>query len=347
MNLNDELTQYSFNIEKKIENELNLLITETFHPFIKKLYSTLKEFILRKGKRIASYTTLITYKGYKKRENKKIFDICVSVEFYRHSILIHDDLVDEDEYRRGGETIHVSLTKERDERFGRGEAIFLGNIAYALALNKILNAGFKIETTIKAASLFSKAYKDVNESQALDLLFERENPEVNEWYIMASKRAASLFKLSILLGAIFGEAVKKDLKLLEEAAVNIGYAFDIQDDIIDLYASKEIYGRVPGRDLILKKKPLYMVYALRMVNHRDLEKIKKYFNFKEVNPNETLNVIREIVEKTGALKAAKDKMQLHIKKAKTLIQKTSLTQEAKNSFNSLINYISESLEWYT
>ncbi|MEM3552629.1 MAG: polyprenyl synthetase family protein, partial [Candidatus Bathyarchaeia archaeon] len=238
-------------------------------------------------------------------------------------------------------------TKERDERFGRGEAIFLGNIAYALALNKILNAGFKIETTIKATSLFSKAYKDVNESQALDLLFERENPEVNEWYIMASKRAASLFKLSILLGAIFGEAVKKDLKLLEEAAVNIGYAFDIQDDIIDLYASKEIYGRVPGRDLILKKKPLYMVYALRMVNHRDLEKIKKYFNFKEVNPNETLNVIREIVEKTGALKAAKDKMQLHIKKAKTLIQKTSLTQEAKNSFNSLINYISESLEWYT
>jgi geranylgeranyl diphosphate synthase type II len=86
----------------------------------------------------------------------------------------------------------------------------------------------------------------VNESQVLDLLFEYKTPDVNEWYVMASKRAASLFKASLLVGAVLADASEKDLRLLGEAAEHIGYCFDIQDDIIDTFASEEQYGRRPG-----------------------------------------------------------------------------------------------------
>lgn len=345
MSLNNVLTRYNILIEKKLEEELNALIAESYHHFIKELYISLKDFILRRGKRIASCTTLIVYKGYKNEVNKEILNACIGIEFYRHSILIHDDLIDEDEFRRGGKTIHQFFSEKRDKRFGMGAAVLLGDMTYALALNKILNAGFKIENAFKAASLLSKAYKDVNESQALDLLFEGKNPEVDEWYIMASKRAASLFKASILTGAIFGEASEKDLKLLEEASINIGYAFDIQDDIIDLYASKEAYGKTPGRDLALKKKPLHMIYALSMANSRKTEKIKEIFKKENLSLND-VSYMKTIIEESGALNAAKTKLKLHAEKAEATIQKTSLNQEAKDTLKYIIDYISESLEWY-
>ncbi|MEM2843334.1 MAG: polyprenyl synthetase family protein [Candidatus Bathyarchaeia archaeon] len=344
MSLNNVLTQYSFLIEKKLKKELNALIAESY-PFIKELYLSLKDFILRRGKRIASCTTLIVYKGYKNEVNEEILNACVGIELYRHSILIHDDLIDEDESRRGGKTIHQLFSEKRDKRFGDGEALLLGNITYALALNKVLNTGFKIESGVKAASLLSKAYKDVNESQALDLLFEEKEPKIDEWYIMASKRAASLFKASILTGAIFGEASEKDLKLLEEASINIGYAFDIQDDIIDLYASKEAYGKTPGRDLILKKKPLHIIYALSMANNEEVEKIKESFKKRSLSLNDIFYV-KTIVEKSGALKEAKNRLKFHAEKAEAIIQKTSLNQEANDTLKDIINYISKSLEWY-
>jgi geranylgeranyl pyrophosphate synthase len=345
VSLNNFLAHYGFLIEKKLEAELNLLTADAYHPFIRELYLSFKEFTLRRGKRIASCSTLIVYKGYKNEVTEEILNACVGVELYRHSILIHDDLVDEDEARRGGKTINQFFSEKRDKRFGNGEAVFLGNIAYALALNKILNSGFKIEKAFKAASILSKAYKDVNESQALDLLFEEKEPKVNEWYIMASKRAASLFKAAILIGAIFGEASEKDLKLLEEASINIGYAFDIQDDIIDLYASKEAYGRTPGKDLTLKKKPLHIIYALSMGSDKDVKKIKACFKKSSLSLKD-VSSIREIVKETGALNAAKNKLKAHAEKAKAIIQEADLNQEAKKAFKYIINYISESLEWY-
>lgn len=96
-------------------------------------------------------------------------------------------------------------------------------------------------------------FKEVNESQILDLLFEYKDVDVGEWYTMASKRAASLFKTTTLTGAILANAPPEDIGLLKEVGMHIGYAFNIQDDIIDLFASKKQYGRDPGRDVLFEK----------------------------------------------------------------------------------------------
>jgi len=119
----------------------------------------------------------------------------------------------------------------------------VGNILYALAIESILESGFDHEKLTDVVSLFSSGFRDVNESQILDMLFEYQEPDVDEWRTMASKRAASLFRTSMLTGAILAQAPEWDCKILEEAAMHIGYAFDIQDDIIDTFASQEQYGR--------------------------------------------------------------------------------------------------------
>ncbi len=320
-------------------------VAQAYHPFIGKVYSNMEEFMLRKGKRIASCSTLLTYKGYTGNVDEQILKVCVGIELYRHCILVHDDLVDKDDFRRRRKTFHLLLAKNHDERLGNGTTVFTGDAMYALALQFMLNSGFSQKKLGEVALLLSESYRDVNESQILDLLFEYKEPGVNEWYVMASKRAASLFKTTILIGAILGNAPATDLQALEKAAMHMGYSFDIQDDIIDTFASLEQYGRPPGGDLLLGKKPLHIIYALKLADKKGVNTLKKLTAKKQISI-ESLELVRQTISESGGLDAAKKKSKEHAEKAKQLIGKTSLSSETKRFFASLITYIEESLDWY-
>jgi len=340
------LDQYTDLIDRKLRDHLKSLkeAARGYHPFMLKTYENLEEYLLRKGKRLASCSTLMTYKGYKGEVNEKILKVCVGIELYRHCILIHDDLVDEDETRRGGKSFHRLFPYVGGTGFGEGTAVFMGDAIYALSLEAILNSGFGGEALNKVIQLLVKDYRDVNESQVLDLLFEHKEPDVEEWYTMASKRAASLFRVTILTGAILGGAPEEDLRALEEASANIGYAFDIQDDIIDTFATEQQYGRPPGGDIARGKKPLHLIYTLQLAGP-ELGKIKSILGKGEIS-SEDLETVRAIVRRTEALEAAKEKSIEHAKRAKMLIARTKMSGESKEFFNAFIDYIVQSLDWY-
>jgi geranylgeranyl pyrophosphate synthase len=339
------LDEYGKMIEKEL---LNLLSNETinaknYHQFIKELYERIEEYVFRPGKRLASCSTLIIFNGLTGRIDTKILKICVGIELYRHSILLHDDLADDDKLRRGGPTLHNIYSKNYDDSFGRNISIFTGNILQTLALKSIITSGFKEDEINQVIDLINQNLKSVNESQILDCLFEHRKPDVVEWYVMASKRAATLFKASLLTGALLANASPKDLKLLEKAAENIGYCFDIQDDIIDTFASEEDYGRKPGEDLTKKKKPLHIVYTYLKASQKQLNEFEKSIFKKRLQDIER---IREIISSSGALEEAKNRSRFHAEMAKKLISKTSLNNGEKIFFLSFIDYIKNSLKWY-
>jgi len=339
---------------KVIEERLRIFIGKTvgeakqYHPFIGNVYSDLEEFVLRKGKRLASCSTLLTYKGYRGAVDEKILAVCVGVELYRHAILIHDDLVDMDNQRRGGDTLHKKFMNQYspyDTRFGDSVAVFTGNIAYALAEKAINESGFPAEKINKVLTLLSEGYRAVNESQILDLLFETKDVDAKEWQVMAGKRAASLFKVTLLTGASLAGASEEDLYLLEQAAENMGYSFDIQDDIIDSFATKEEYGRSPCLDISKNKKPLHVIYALNSEDPTKSETLrcllgKQFINFGEIE------LIRKLLRESGGLDAAKQVSRKHAEQAKELINQTILSEKTKEFFSSFIGYIEESLNWY-
>ncbi len=341
------MDHYTTVISGKLEKHFKSLkdAAKRYHPFMLKTYENLEEYVLRKGKRLASCSTLIVYKGYTGEVDEKIFNVCVGIELYRHCILIHDDLVDEDEVRRGGKSFHKLFPDVHGPRFGGGIAIFTGDAMYALSLEAILKSGFGGEALDKVIQLLVKDYRDVNESQGLDLLFEHKEPDVEEWYTMASKRASSLFKTTLLTGAILGDAPEEDMRVLEEAAANIGYAFDIQDDIIDTFATEQQYGRPPGGDMARGKKPLHLIYALRAAGPDELKVIKNILSKGEIT-SENLETMRAMIRKTGALGAAKERSIEHARKAIELIDRTKMSEKSKEFFTAFIDYIVQSLEWY-
>ena len=341
------LDGYGKLIEGKLVGWLGGLVKDSwaYNPFIGKVYDDIEEYVLRKGSRLASFSTFTTYQGYGGALDERILNMCVAVELYRHCILVHDDLVDRDEFRRGGKTFHRVYAQAYDERFGDSLAVFTGDALYALALQALLSSGFNGGKLVNVTEFMAEGYRKVNESQVLDLLFEYEQPSVNDWYVMASRRAASLFSMAMKAGAVLSDAPEEDLKVLDEAAVNIGYAFDIQDDIIDTFASEEQYGRAPGGDVAQGKKPLHLIYTLQRADDKGLETLRKAVGCKPI-PVDRLEEIRVMIRESGALDAAKARSKAHAEKAKQLISQTRLSHEAKNLFTSLITYVEESLDWY-
>jgi geranylgeranyl pyrophosphate synthase len=344
------LDKYGAVIEERLRKFLDEATKEAeeYHPFIGKVYADIREFVLRKGKRLASCSTLLVYKGYTDEVDERILKVCVGVELYRHAILVHDDLVDLDESRRGGSTLHKKFMNSYspwDNRFGDGAAVFAGNIAYALAVRAITESGFPQEAVNMVLRLTSEGYRDVNESQILDLLFEQKDVSVEEWTVMASKRAATLFIVTLLTGAILAGAPESDMKLLTDAAENMGYSFDIQDDIIDSFAKKEEYGRSTCLDISKNKKPLHVIYALNSEDPEKAQALKCLLGKQFLSYGEK-DLARELLRESGGLDKAKQASRKHAQQARKLITQTKLTDDTKEFFNTFIQYIEQSLNWY-
>jgi geranylgeranyl pyrophosphate synthase len=339
------LDKYSLMIEQKVSTFMKKELEEAtdYHDFMGRLYQDVIEYMCRGGKRLASSSTLLIYKGFTSEIDDRILDVCAGMEIYRHAILIHDDLVDEDELRRGEKTIHTIYSQKYDTRFGQSIAVFTGNILYTLALKVLSRGTFESQKIMQITHLLNDGFQAVNESQILDLLFEYKIPDVDEWYIMASKRAASLFKASLQIGAVLADASERDVQLIRKTGDHIGYCFDIQDDIIDTYASQKEYGRIPGTDLTKHKKPLHIVCTYLKANPSQLEEFKKTL---ETDSIDKLPLIKKMISETGALDEAKNHSINHADQAKQCISETSMNWEIKDFFISFIDYIKDSLTWY-
>jgi len=343
MDYTDMLDRFGVRIEDELKEILaqEVEAATDYHPFMGDSFRILQDFLLRGGRRLASASTLIVYQGYIGKIDGDIIKAACGIEFYRHSILAHDDIADLELQRRGGKTLHRTWAEGFDDRFGVGCAIFAGNILYSLAINTILRSGFDGNLLMQVTGILSSDFKDINESQMLDLLFEYKEPTREEWEVMAGKRAASLFRTALTTGAILASAPEKDIPLLHNAAKHIGFAFDIQDDIIDTFASQEEYGREPGGDILKRKKPLHLILAM----NRDegfASLMKGDMELKE----EIIPAMKEIIRNCGALDEAKSISLRHGREAQSLISQTEMNDDSKEFFISLIDYVVESLEWY-
>lgn len=339
------LDRFGCLIEDDLERQFDQLRKEArdYHPFMGEVYDAAREFVLRGGRRLSSCSTLMVYKGYTGEINDGIVRACSGVELYRHSILVHDDIADTESQRRGGKTLHKIFEERQDEHFGIGSAIFIGNMLYSLAIGAVLDSGFDSDKLVLVTKRLSSDFRDINESQILDLLFEYKQPSVNEWTVMASKRAASLFRTSLLTGAILASAPEKDRFMLEDAGRYIGYAFDIQDDIIDTFASKDQYGREPCGDISKRKKPLHLILALEKDESGRLARIME--SGSKIT-DEDIEEVQDLIRDCGALEEAKSISRNHALEAARLIPETGMNEEAKDFFVSFIGYVAESLEWY-
>ncbi|MHA1379349.1 MAG: polyprenyl synthetase family protein [Candidatus Helarchaeota archaeon] len=323
------------------------MISQT-NPFIIQYYSDLKRYILSGGKRLRPISLIYAYKGKEGNKFDEISDLCVSVELLHNASLIHDDIIDHDQIRRGQPAFHISsqiwydynIEKSnnitRQEDFGIAMGILGGDYLIDLGLEPILNSNFPVESIKKAIFYYQQAFHDLINGVLYETYLQNlplhSITESNYLEMIAGKTAA-LFEKSILMGALFGDHSEKDKKHLSQFAISVGKAFQIRDDILGAFGLSKKIGKPTDSDIREGKKTLLTIYAYKKNNQ-----IQKLLGKHEITEKE-IEIVKNIFKETNALEKTKQKALMFAEKAKSSLNKITLTKEVKDFFSELINFV--------
>jgi len=307
---------------KKVENKISLLFKNK-KPV--SLYNPSKYIMKSGGKRLRPLLVLFTAKALG-GEYSQVYNAALSVELIHNFTLAHDDIMDNAAKRRGRKTLH----KEYDIN----TAILTGDnmvpIAYELLLKDI-----HAENSQAIIKSFSEGIREVCEGQSLDEEFElRDNVTIREYKKMIGKKTAALLKTCCSVGAQIVSSDKGQIKNLEKFGYNLGMAFQLNDDFLDLFADEAKFGKVIGGYLIEGKKTYLFLTALELAEGKYKREILKIIKDKGIRKTE-VQKYKEMFVKLGV-----------VEKTKTEIRKYSL--KAISNLNSLtIKDNIEGLLWLT
>lgn len=284
------------------------------------------------GKRIRPLLTLLAYNLY--NENyQNVLSPAAAVEVFHNFTLMHDDIMDNAPLRRGKATVH--------EKWDDNTAILSGDVMLVKAYDLLLSIA--PEYLKESLQLFSKTAAEVCEGQQLDMNFEsRELVSEEEYLNMIRLKTAVLLGFALQLGAILAGATKNDAQRLYDFGMNIGIAFQLKDDLLDVYADKEKFGKQVGGDIIANKKTYLLVKAKESATGLTKDELDKWLQAKSFSSENKVKAVTaiydqlQIKEKTMAVmedyfqKGFKQLSELQVKNNEGLQLLQNLTQHLAN-----------------
>ena len=293
------------------------------------LYDPLRYFLVLGGKRMRPILTLLGAEAFGKSLNDAV-PAALSVELFHNFSLIHDDIMDEAPLRRGQETVH--------EKWNQNIAILSGDVLLVKAYQELA----KQEATVlpDLLNLFNQTAVEVCECQQFDMYFEsRDNVSIEEYVEMIRLKTSVLLGCALEMGAIIAGATKENRNLIYEFGQQIGIAFQIQDDILDLYADPEKFGKQVGGDVISNKKTLLLLKAFELADENNRAILNGYL--KETDFELKISSVRNLFNELGVREACKERMNHHYSIAKEAIHKTSISEKQKLPLLHLAAYLME------
>ncbi len=258
----------------------------------KNLYDPIKYILNIGGKRVRPMLALLAYQLYKK-DIQKVFLPILALEVFHNFTLVHDDIMDDAPLRRGNETVHT--------KWDANIAILSGDVMMVKAYDLLSNAPADVLPTV--LKKFNACAQEVCEGQQKDMDFEKlPSVTVEEYLDMIRQKTAVLLGFSLELGAILAGAPQKESDKLYGLGVNLGLAFQLQDDLLDLYGG-DGFGKQIGGDIINKKKSILITKALELTNNKK-ELLETYNSSIKQTPNK-VEIVSAAFDKLGVLEIVK------------------------------------------
>ncbi|MHB8578833.1 MAG: polyprenyl synthetase family protein [Ignavibacteriaceae bacterium] len=267
-------------------------------------------YILRGGgKRLRPLLVLFSAKAVGGKLSS-VYNSAIAVELLHNFTLVHDDIMDNADKRRGKLTLH--------KKYDVNTAILVGDSLLSVAYENLLKDCK--DNAKPALEAFTKGLVEVCEGQSMDKDFEtKKNISINDYILMIKKKTAAMAEMCCKIGAILGGGSPKDIQALANFGKNIGIAFQIQDDLLDIIGDEKEFGKFVGGDLVEGKKTFLLLKAFEKAKGGNRKKIQKIINGKGIKHEEIL-VYRELYEKLGVLDDAKTEIKQYTKKALKSVQ---------------------------
>lgn len=303
---------------KIIEQNIDALFLNKKNEPIE-LYEPQKYILSLGGKRLRPMLCLIGNDLFNGNINHAI-PASMCVELFHNFSLVHDDILDKAPLRRNKKTIH--------KKWNTNIAILSGDalmVKAYLELNKSENEHLKL-----LVQLFSNTAIEVCEGQQEDMNFESKNKVlVDQYEKMIAKKTAVLLACSLKMGAITANANELDAEHLYQFGKNIGIAFQLKDDILDVYSEKELFGKQEAGDIISNKKTFLLLKTLELANPKQLQDLYFWLAQKKFDPIEKIKSIKKIYGKLKIQSIADKEAKKYFEKARFHLEKIKVAKKKK------------------
>lgn len=283
----------------------------------KELYTPINYTLNMGGKRIRPILVLMASELFGKPAKESI-ELALAVEVFHNFTLIHDDIMDEAPLRRGKETVH--------KKWGRDIAILSGDVMLIEAYKYLSKANH--DKLGEMLNLFNQTAVEVCEGQQLDMNFENNSKvQLAEYLQMIRLKTAVLLATSLKLGALNANASVEDADLIYDFGQDIGIAFQIQDDYLDVFADEKDFGKQVGGDILNNKKTYLLLRAIKEASQEQKKEIENILSMKG-SPNKIKNMIA-IYKQLNVLELTQKAVQEYFNKAMLALDKINQSNKQK------------------
>ena len=289
------------------------------HKEPKNLYEPIAYILSLGGKRMRPVLTLMAAEIFNASCEKAI-SAATAVEVFHNFSLIHDDIMDDAPLRRGNQTVH--------EKWDVNTGILSGDAMLILAYQFF--ESYEPQIFQQLAKLFSKTALEVCEGQQYDVDFEtRDDVTIPEYLKMIEYKTAVLVGAAMKMGAIVAETSNENANLIYDFGLNLGIAFQLQDDYLDAFGDPETFGKQVGGDIIENKKTYLYLKALEFSKADDKEQLLHLFSIQPTDNTNKIVSVKEIFVSSGAANATQDAIKDYTLKAFDTLEKMEISDEKK------------------
>ncbi len=305
-------------------NELLTIVNEYLNnlPYNRKpssLYEPIKYVLDLGGKRIRPILMMLSYNLYKENP-KTILSSACALETYHNYTLLHDDLMDEAPLRRGQQTVHT--------KWNNNQAILSGDSMLVLAYERLAQVDTKHLQAV--LNLFTETALQIGEGQQYDMEFEHRNDvTVDEYIEMIRLKTSVLLACATKMGALLADASAEDAENLYKFGEQIGLAFQLQDDYLDVYGDSKVFGKKIGGDITSNKKTYMLITAFNRANDKQRVELEEWINKTAFDTEEKIAGVTRLYNEIGVDKLAKEKMDYYYEQGKQYLQAVKLPEEQK------------------
>ncbi|MEF8873153.1 MAG: polyprenyl synthetase family protein [Candidatus Thermoplasmatota archaeon] len=322
MSFIDELKKRKSDVDESVSK---IFEEEREHP----LWGQMAYYPEAGGKKLRPFLAMVTAGAFGKDEDRAL-PYGIAIELVHNFTLIHDDIMDKDEKRRGRETLH--------KKIGEGRAINAGDGLFALAFKILSTTEVEDEKLRMLLKELSTSIVRVAEGQEEDITFEEIYDISEEEFIgMIEKKTSYLFRAATRGGAIIGGGDEKQIEEMGEYARKMGIAFQIQDDYLDLIGEEDTIGKDVGSDIMEGKRTLMVIKSLSELSADDRERLIEILE-KDGNNQEEVREAIDLFEKAGAIDYSKELAEGYAEQAKEHLDVIPDGQH-KDILKDLVDYI--------
>lgn len=283
------------------------------------LYEPIQYVLSMGGKRIRPTLMLMAYSLYRD-DPEKILMNAIALETYHNYTLLHDDLMDHADMRRGKLTVH--------KKWDANTAILSGDSMLVLAYERMAQCDAKhLQAVLR---LFTETALEIGEGQQYDMEFETRDDVKEEEYIeMIRLKTSVLLACALKIGAILADASEADAENLYKFGEQIGLAFQLQDDYLDVYGDPKVFGKEIGGDITSNKKTYMLINAFNHANAVQRKELERWVGAKSFDRKEKVEAVTRLYNEIGIDKMAQDKIAYYFEQSKKYLDAVGVPEEKK------------------